>query len=483
VAKPRIEVLSNEEVIEVHVRSLNILNRVGVKVDHGEALKILHSIGADVDFSRGIVRIPEYIVKEALKKTPSCVRLYHRDGKQYTELYGWNTYFVVGSAAYYYIDLRTSEIRRPLSKDLADIAKVADYLSNTHIMSTSVVPADVPEIFADRWRMYVVIKSCSKPIDTGAFTIEGVPDAAKLMAAVIGEENIARKPFMIFAVCPSPPLRWSTLAIQNLIDCVKYGIPVHIIPMPQTGGTAPATLAGAIVQANVEFLAGLVIAQFTKPGAPLVYSGSPTVFDQRFATSCTGYVEVNLISAATSQLAKFYGIPSGSYTVVSDAKAVDAQSSLEASFGALISVLAGINMAIGLGMLMEENCISLVKLAIDDDIAGSALRFAKGIDVDVETIAEKVIEEVGPGGLFLKHRHTREWWKKQHFIPKLLDKRTTDMWRKSGSKDLNTIAKEYVEKILKEHKPEPLPPDIEKSLGEAMLGIAKKYGVEKLPEV
>lgn len=482
-ARPRIEVLDSEEVMEIHARSLNILSRVGVKVDHGEALKMLHGIGADVDFSKGIARIPEHIVREALKRSPNCVRLYHRDGKQYIELYGWNTYFVVGSAAYYYMDLRTGEVRRPLSKDLADVAKVTDYLPNTHIMSTAVVPADVPEILADRWRMYVVAKSCSKPIDTGAFTMEGVPDAVKLMAAVVGEENVGKKPFMIFAACSSPPLKWSALTTQNLMDCTRYGIPAHIIPMPQTSGTAPATLAGAIVQANAEFLAGLVIAQFTKPGAPIVYSGSPTVFDQRFATSCTGYIEVGLISAATSQLAKFYGIPSGSYTVVSDAKVVDAQSSLEASFGALVSVLTGINMAIGSGMLLEENCISLVKLAIDDDIAGSALRFARGIDVDIETIAEKVIEEVGPGGLFLKHRHTREWWRKEHFIPKLLDKRTTDMWKKSGSKDLNTVAREYVEKVLKEHTPEPLPPDVEKSLSEVMLGIAKRYGVEKLPEI
>jgi len=482
-ARPKIEVLDRDEVAEIHWRSLNILSRVGVKIDHAEALKMLQSIGAEVDFNKNIAKIPEYIVREALKKAPASVRLYHRDGKQYIELYGWNTYFVVGSAAFYYMDWKTDEVRRPLSKDLADVAKVTDALPNTHIMSTALVPADIPEIVADRWRMYVVIKNCSKPIDTGAFTVEGVPDAAKLIASIVGEENVGKKPFMIFAACSSPPLKWSSLTTQNLIDCAKYGIPAHIIPMPQTGGTAPATLAGAVVQANAEFLAGMVIAQFTKPGAPIVYSGSPTVFDQRFATSCTGYIEVGLISAATSQLAKFYGVPSASYTIVSDAKVVDPQASLEPAFGALISVLSGINMAIGSGMLLEENCISLVKLAIDDDIAGSALRFAKGIYVDVETLAEKLIEEVGPGGLFLKYKHTRDWWRKEHFIPKLLDKKTVDMWRKSGSKTLNTVAREYVEKILKEHSVEPLPPDIERSLDGVMLEIMKRYKVEKTPQI
>ncbi|MCS7366386.1 MAG: trimethylamine methyltransferase family protein [archaeon YNP-WB-062] len=482
-AKPRIKVLSDDEILEIHWRSLSILSKVGVKVDHKGALELLRNIGADVDLNSKVAKIPEYIVKEALNKTPNIVKLYYRDGKRFIELYGDNTYFDVGSAAYYYMDYKTNEIRRPISRDLAEVARVTDFLPNTHIMSTALVPSDIPEIIADRWRMYVVTKNCTKPIDTGTFTMEGIPDAVKIMASVVGEENVSKKPFMIFAACPSPPLKWSELTTQNLMDCAKYGIPAHIIPMPQTGGTSPATIAGSIVQSNAEFLAGLVIAQFTKPSAPIVYSGSPTVFDQRFATSCTGYIEVGLISAAFSQLAKFYNIPSASYTMVSDSKVIDSQSAIESSLGALISVLSGINMAIGSGMLLEENCISLIKLVIDDDIAGSTLRFARGIQVDVDTLAEEVIREAGPGGLFLKHKHTREWWRKEHYIPKLFDKRTYDMWKKLGSKDLNTIAKENVEKILKEHVVEPLPKDVEKMLDETMKNIAHKYGIEKLPEI
>jgi len=482
-AKPRIKVLSDEEILEIHWRSLSILSKVGVKVDHKEALELLRSIGAEVNLNSRVAKIPEYIVKEALDKTPNIVRLYYRDGRRFIELYGDNTYFDVGSAAYYYMDYKTNEIRRPVSRDLAEVAKVADFLPNTHIMSTALVPSDIPEIIADRWRMYIVAKNCTKPIDTGAFTLEGIPDAIKIMASIIGEENVSKKPFMIFAACPSPPLKWSELTTQNLMDCAKHGIPVHIIPMPQTGGTSPATLAGSIVQSNAEFLAGLVIAQFTKPGSPIVYSGSPNVFDQRFATPCTGYIEVGLISAAISQLAKFYNIPSAAYTMVSDSKTVDPQSAIESSLGALISVLSGINMAIGSGMLLEENCISLIKLVIDDDIAGSTLRFAKGIHVDVDTLAEEVIREAGPGGLFLKHKHTREWWRKEHYIPRLFDKRTYDMWRKLGSKDLNTIARENVEKILKEHVVETLPKDVERELDETMKSIAHKYGIEKLLEI
>jgi trimethylamine--corrinoid protein Co-methyltransferase len=109
------------------------------------------------------------------------------------------------------------------------------------------------------------------------------------------------------------------------------------------------------------------------------------------------------------------------------------------------------------------------------------MRFAKGIQVDLETLAEKIIEEIGPGGTYLKHRHTRNWWRKEHYLPKLLDKKTLEMWRRTGSKDLTTVAREYIEKTLKEHTIEPLPPDIEKNLDKTIQEIAKKHGIEKLP--
>jgi trimethylamine--corrinoid protein Co-methyltransferase len=480
-ARPRVEVLDRDEVVEIHQTSIRILSRVGVKIDNVEVLNILKNGGAEVDFEKKIAKIPEHLVEEALKKKLSTVKLYYRDGKRFIELSRWGTYFVVGSTALYYIDWRSNEVRKALTKDLVEVARVADALNNIHMVSTALVPSDVPEVFVDIWRMYVVVKNCSKPIDTGVFTVEGVYNAYKLMSSILGEENVSKKPFMIFAVCPSPPLMWSYITIQNLVDCAKLGIPIHIIPMPQTGATAPATLAGSIAQGNAEFLSGLVISQLIKPGTPVIYGNSPVVFDQRYGTACVGSIEVMLMAAAFAQLARFYDIPSSSYVMVSDSKVVDPQTTLESALGALTAALTGINMAIGAGMLLEENGISLVKLVIDDDIAGEVMRFAKGIQVDPETLAEKIIEEIGSGGTYLKHRHTRNWWRKEHYLPKLLDKKTLEMWRRTGSKDLTTVAREYIEKTLKEHTIEPLPPDIEKNLDKTIQEIAKKHGIEKLP--
>jgi trimethylamine--corrinoid protein Co-methyltransferase len=481
--RPRLEVLSKDEIEEIHARSLRILERVGILVEHEEALKLLKDIGAEVDFNKRIAKIPEHLVNEALKRTPHIVRIYYRDGKKYIELGGWNTYFSGVPGPYLYIDWKTGEIRNLLSRDLADWAKIIDALSNIH-MASYLVPADVPEIITDRWEVYVLVKNTSKPITASAYTLDGVPDVAKLMAAIIGEENVSKKPFLLHPICNASPLKWDKRITQIIMDCARYKIPVRLTPMPSAGGTSPVTLAGTLLQANTEVLSGIVISQFTKPGAPIVYAGSPIILEQRSAIPCPGYIEVALMAAAFSQLAKFYRLPYGYSTLMtSDAKIPDQQAALESAFHALVATLSGVNIVLGAGGLLYALGVSPVKLVIDDDIAGSALRFAKGIHIDVETLADWLIEEVGPGGHFLKYKHTREWARKEYYIPKLLDKFSVHAWKEKGSKMLGVVAKEYVEKILREHVVEPLPPDIEKELDKTMLEIAKKYGIEKLPQI
>jgi len=482
--RPKLEVLSKDEIEEIHWRSLRILSKVGILIEHEGALKLLHDIGAEVDFNKKIAKIPEHIVREALKRTPHIVRLYSRDGKRYIELEpGGKTYFVAFPGVSLYVDWKTNEIRDLLSRDTADYAKVTDALPNIH-MAAYVTPMDVPGTLVDKWVIYLYLKNTTKPFTASTYVVGGLPDNVKLMAAVIGKENVSKKPVLLHVINPASPLKWDKLMSQTIMDCARYDIPMRITPLPIPSGNSPATLAGTILQGNAEALAGIVIAQFTKPGTPIVYGPATETFEPRYGVPSMGSIEVALMAAAYPQLAKFYGLPSVAVCpMVSDAKVPDEQATLESALPALALTLSGINLIIGAGGLAYGLAVNLVKLVIDNDIAGLVLRFAEGIHVDVETLADWLIEEVGPGGHFLKYKHTREWIRREYYIPKLLDRSPILMWKKKGSKTLGIVAKEYVEKILKEHVVEPLPPDIEKELDKTMLEIAKKYGIEKLPQI
>jgi len=482
--RPKLEVLSREEIEEIHWRSFKILSKAGVKIEHEELLKLLKDIGAEVDFNKKIAKIPEHIVKEALKRTPSSMRLYYRNGKKYLELGGWNIYFGGGGGAYYYIDWKTGEIRKLMSRDYAEFNRIVDALSNLDMAAYS-YPADMPAIVGDRWEVYVLIKSTSKTITASSRAIGGVIDIAKLMAAVIGEENISKKSFLLHPICPESPLTWSNLIAQNLIDCVRCGIPIRITSMPAVGGTAPATLAGTILEGNAEFLVADVLAQFIKPGTPIAYMISPIVIDPIYGTTSEAYIELKvLINVAYAQLARFYGVPGGCIIqLFGDSKVTDPQASMESAFAAMAAVLSGMNLAVGAGSLMLGVGLCPIKLIIDEDIIGQALRVGRGVLVSEETLADWLIEEIGPGGHFFRHKHTREWIKKEFHISRLRDRTSLEMWRERGSKDLVKVAREQVEKILKEHVVEPLPPDIEKELDKIMMDILKRYGVEKMPSI
>lgn len=481
--RPLLQLLSADDVENIHNDSLTILEKVGVNVKNSEAMNLLKDFGCEIDSAKKIAHIPQHIVKDCLRKTPSIMRLYGRNGKHEQIVGGNNTVFNPGSSAVYFSDHETGEIRQPLSKDLFDLVRMVDALKYIQAQSTAMVPSEVPEAIGDIYRLYLVLKNSTKGMITGAFTKEGLIEMKRLLEVVAGgEDKLAKKPMAIFDVCPSSPLMWSDTTCQNLIDCAKFNIPAEIIPAPQMGATSPITLAGTLVQFNAEFLSGMVISQITKPGAPVIYGGSPTTFDMKYLSSRLGSIENMMVACAASQVAKYYKLPSHAYLGLSDSKMLDAQSGIETSFGIILGALAGVNVVSGPGMLIFENCQSLEKLVIDNEICGMALRLVEGINVDKDAFASDVISKVGPGGHYLAEKHTLKWLDKEQITPSdVINRLTLEAERKQGSKDIVHKAREAVDKILKEHVPEPLPPDIENDLRQTLKDIMNRYKVKSLP--
>ena len=481
----KLQLLSRNEIESIHLASLKLLEEVGVKIYNDRALKMLADAGCEVDLNSKLAHIPQCLVNESLVKAPSTIRLYSRNGKHDRILEGNRVTYNPGSTALYILDSKTGEVRRPVSTDLADFVRLADALEHVQAQSTALVVSDAPEAVVDRYRLYIVLKNSPKAIITGTFSIDGLYDMKRMLEAVAGgEKELARKPMAIFDTCPSAPLKWSELLSQNLIDCAKFRIPAEIIPMPQLSITGPATLAGSLVQHNAEFLSGLVMAQLANPGAPVIYGGSPTTIDPRYASACLGAIETMMLGCSYAQVGKYYGLPTHMYLGLSDTKVIDAQCGFESGIAVVLGALAGINVISGPGMLNFENCQSLEKLVIDDAVCGMALRLVEGVRVEDATLAVDLIRKVGPGGMYLAEKHTLEWFKKEQYIPsELVDRQEFKTWKAAGSKDIAHRAKERVERILKEHKPEPLPPDVEKDLDNVIIDIMNQHKIPSLPAV
>ncbi|MCP8322555.1 MAG: trimethylamine methyltransferase family protein [Candidatus Methylarchaceae archaeon HK02M2] len=467
----KLRLLSNNDIDDIYTAALELLDKKGVKYHNSEALRILSSGGGDVDEKSMVAKLSEQLIKESVMRAPSEVSLYDRNGELVIELKESNVIFNPGSAAINILDMESGEIKKPTTEDFIEFVRLTDALKNIRAQSTALVVSDVPEAIKDRYRLYIVLKNSIKPIITGAFTIDGLHDMKKMLGIVLGEEELVKKPIAIFDVCPTPPLKWSELISQNLIDCSKYMIPAEILPMPLAGALSPATLAGTLVQHTAEALSGIVLAQLTNPGAPLIYGGSPTIFEMRYATTPMGAIESVMIQCCYSEIGKYLGLPTHAYLGLSDSKTLDAQAGLESGIGMIMGTLAGINVISGPGMLDFESCQSFEKLIIDNEICGQALRLSRGIEVSNDTLAIDIIKAVAHDGHFLKEKHTLDWFEKEQYIPSLVLDRNRRSHKSYDPKDICQRANIHAKKLLAEHKPEPLDPDIEKKLDYFMKDI------------
>ena len=454
----------------MHESALRLLEEVGVWIDNEEALALLREADAEVRGRTAL--IPASLVEEVLRRVPRGFTLYDARGRPYTVIGGGVTHFNPGSAATWILDYGSDRPRRPSLEDVERVARLADSLPNIKLQSTAVVPWDVSEELRDRVRLYVVLKLSSKPVVTGAFTIEGAREMLEMLRIAVGDP--AEKPCAIFDVCPSPPLKWSRITSQNLLDCARSGAPVEIVPMPQLGATAPVTLAGALVQHHAEALSGIVLAQLARPGAPVIYGGSPCEFDMFEATANIATPETALLYLSYVELAKELGIPTHGYLALSDSKLVDYQAGVEACMGALTAALAGVDVASGPGMLEFENVFSLEKLVLDNEACGYALRLAEGFEIDEERLALHVIEEVRWSAGFLRHLHTVRHFREEHYVPRIFDRSS----RARGGPTALERAHAEVERLLREHEPEPLPPDVEKRLDDVVRRTFEARGLK-----
>lgn len=481
--RPKLELLEPATVTRIVDESVEIIKRVGVFVENQEGLQLLGDAGAKVDPQQNRVYIPQDLVEKCLQTVPSHIQVFDRDGQLGLDLREDQVYFDPGSAALRIFDLDLGKPREAVTADLVSLARLVEELPNFKAQSTALISSDVPEEMADRYRLYIALLHCTKPVVTGTFAKEGFSIMRDMLAAVRGGENHLReRPLAIFDCCPSPPLKWSDLTCQSLIDCARSGIPAELVSMPLTGATSPVTLAGAVVQHTAENLSGIVIHQLAQAGAPIIYGGSPSCFDMRKGTSPMGALETMMIDLAYSQVGKHLGLPTHAYMALSDAKSLDAQAGLESGMGAILAALAGINVVSGPGMLDFESCQSLEKLVMDNEICGMAYRLVDGIALREEPLALHILKKIGQMDHFLTDPHTLKWFKQEAYFPgPTIDRGTLGEWEQSGRFTAAQRAHQQVEKILAEAKAKLPKDEVTKELEKIILADAKKCGMEQLP--
>jgi len=419
--RPKLELLDRTLMERILREAFQLLESPGVRLAP-YVFELLATAGARLE--NGVAHIPEKLARRALASAPHEFFLYDRGGRPAVHYGADDVHFDPGSSCLNILDSETQQARPAQSADLIRLVQVAEMLPQYAAQSTAVVCNDVPQEIGDWYRLLLVLWYSEKPVVTGAFSGSSLKTMIDLLVEESGSERaLGQRPRAIFDVCPSPPLNWSEFASHNIVDLARAGIPAEIVSMPLAGGTAPVTLAGAVVQHAAECLSGITIHQLAQPGAPIVWGGAPAIFDMRAGTTPMGAIETAMLDLACCQVGKYLNLPTHGYLVASDAKQLDAQAGMESGISALLGALAGINMISGAGMLDFLACHSVEKLVIDAEAIASAQRLVRGIEPRTESLALSMFAQAGLQGDFLRLKETRMLFRsEQHFPSSVIER-------------------------------------------------------------
>ena len=482
---PTIKFLSDELIQKIISEAINILCTLGVEIHNRKILEMLSDCGCKADTEKNYVILTAHIIEKALKTAPKSFKLYDVTGEQTHDFSDNNVYFTPGSTALNILDSQTGKMRKAVTDDYVNLVKVTEQLDNIASGSTALISTDVTEGISDSYRLFLNFLYGKKPVVTGAFTIESFKVMKDFQFVIRGTEKaLKEKPLTIFSCCPTSPLKWSDVTSQNILDCAEYSIPVEFIAMPLSGFIAPVTLTGTLIQHTAETLSGIVISQTANPGTPILYGGSPAIFDVRHETTPMGAIETMMTDCAYNEIGKFLDLPTQAYIALSDSKDLDAQAGLESGIGAVLAALSGINNISGPGMLDFESCLSLEKLVVDNEICGMALRLIKGIEPREDFPAIGIMRELLSEKHLLISEHTQRNLREEHFFPgPVIDRANRSRWEQQGAPTLKHRANIEVEKLLEDYRPTELPKEIRKELVKLMNEEARRYGQDNLPNL
>lgn len=461
--RPKFSLLSEDDCQQIHAASCEILQATGVKVFNARGRTLLKRAGAKVEDD--LVKIQPELVARAVETAPRSFNLYQRGSTEVAiKLDGESVYFGPGSDTLRYLDPRSGHRRDFQLHDLADCLRVADALPEISFVMSCGIPRDVPSQTYYRHQYGAMLRHTTKP---SVFVCNDLADieAIGAMAAAVagGMDQLRQYPNLLLYSEPSTPLSHALEAVDKLLYTAHHFIPVTHSPAPMMGGTAPITIAGAVALGNAEVLSGLVMHQLEQPGAPFLYGHGVHHLDMREMISVYGAPEFQLARVMAAEMGRFYKLPVWGYAGHSDSNILDGQAALDAQFSVLVALLARTNLNHDVGYLEAGLAFSPEYMVLTDEIISQTRHFTAGVELNADTLAVKVVNEVGPGGEFMSHEHTLKRWRAL-WVPHLIDRQRLDAWQEKGAKDLNARVREKTVAIMNSRTVEALPTALDAEL-------------------
>ncbi|MCO5146207.1 MAG: trimethylamine methyltransferase family protein [Aquamicrobium sp.] len=467
-AAGRYRALSEAGIRRVHETALDLLETVGFANAPPSCAAVLARAGA-IAGGDGRLRFPRALVLDTIARAAPHFTLHGQDPRHDLALQGGRPHFGTAGAAVHLVDLEARDYRESRLADIYDAARLVDALANIHFFQRPMVARDmVDPADLDLNTLYACIAGTTKHVGTSFTVRENVAPALDLLHTVAGgEKKFRARPFVSNSnPLIASPLKFAANACGVLESCVDGGLPVLVLSAGQAGTSAPPALAGALVQAVAETLAGLVYVNALRPGHPCILGLFPFACDPRTGAMAGGSAGQALLAAACGQMAAFYDLPGGSVAGMADAKLPDVQSGYEKGITEAMAALAGVSLVYeAAGMHAALGGFCLESLVIDNDMIGECLRCAEGIEVSDETLSFETIARTctrGPGHYLGEDRPGAA--NEAARQPAFADRLGVKDWQEAGRPDMLQRAIAEKRRILAHRFPRHIPRALDDAL-------------------
>ncbi len=445
--------LSKAEIVQIHEAALTALAEIGLGEAPPSGVEYMTGAGAILG-DDGRLRFPRAVVEAALAMAARDITLCARDPKYDMLLSGTRVHYGTAGAAVHVVDVAENNYRDSTVQDLFDAARIVDALDNVHFFQRPMVCRDIVDNFEmDLNTLYASCAGTRKHVGTSFTEPNFVPGCIDLLHEIAGGEAAWRaRPFASVSICfVVPPMKFATEACQTMEECIKHGMPILLLSAGQAGATAPAALAGAIVQATAECLAGLVYLNAVKPGHPAIFGTWPFVSDLRSGAMSGGSGEQALLTAGCAQMHHFYNLPGGAPAGIADSKMPDMQAGYEQAHSNVLAGLSGLNLiyeAVGMHASLLGFCLE--SLIIGNDLLGQSLRCVRGIEVNDDSLSLATMRSVcldGPGH-YLGSDQTLARMQRDYIYPAIGDRGSPKEWMEHDKPELIAKARAHKAQIL-----------------------------------
>ena len=457
----RMSVLSREDLDSIHKTTMREMEEIGILFNDDEAVKIFRSHGFKTDGRK--VFFKESEVLKAVEKAPKKFKVHARNETNSVEIGDESFVCGPGYGAPFVIELDGTR-RKATIEDYNNFCKLVQSSKFLDVNGFMMVePMDIPSKTSHLDMLFSSITLSDKVFMGSPVSKEGAMDAIRMAEIIWGD--VRDRPVMLSLINSLSPLKFAKEMTESLAVFAEYGQPVIVAPLMMGGASGPIKLAGLLALQNAEILAGIVLAQLVREGAPVIYGSASSITDMKTGGLAVGAPEMSKLVSAVVQIADYYGLPSRGGGAITDTNITDIQAGIESALALYTAVRSGVNFILhSAGILNSYLAMSFEKFIIDDEMCGMIKEIISPIEVSEEALSFDIVKEVGIGGEYLSHPKTLELCRTEYFNPEVFVRSNYEQWVNDGKKRLDEVAKEKLEIRLSNYKKPDLDASVEKDL-------------------